>query len=100
MDFLDKLTQIESRYEELNAQLSDARVLADPSLYKKTARAHAEVREVVERYREWKTLQKSLEETNKLLEESASDPAMKALASEELQELEKRREKMEAELKL
>jgi peptide chain release factor 1 len=100
MHFLEKLTEIESKYEELNAQLSDPRVLADPSLYAKAAKAQAELREIVEKYRQWKDLEKSIRETKKLLEESSSDPAMKALVHEELDHLEKRRERTEGELKI
>jgi peptide chain release factor 1 len=100
MQFLDKLAEIESRYEELNTRLSNPRVLADPSRYQKAAKAHAELREIVEKYRRWKDLQKSLLDTKKLLEESASDPAMRALAHEELGRLEKQQEPMEGELKI
>ena len=100
MHFLEKLTEIENKYEGLNAQLSDPRVLADPSLYQKAAKAQAELREIVEKYRQWKDLERSIQETKKLLEESSSDPAMKALAHEELEHLEKRRERMEGELKI
>ncbi len=100
MHFSEKLEEIESRYEQLNAQLSDTRVLGDPALYQKTAKAQAELRDVVEKYREWKSLQKALEETKALLAESASDAAMKALAHEELSHLEARREGMEAALKV
>ncbi len=100
MHFLDKLTEIETKYEELNARLSDARVLADPIVYQKTAKAQAELRDLVEKYREWKDIQKALQETKKLLDESSSDPAMKALAQEEIEQLEKRQAEEEKELKI
>jgi peptide chain release factor 1 len=100
MQYLDKLAETEARYEELNAQLGDAEVLSDPTRYQKVARAQAELGEVVEKYRQWKTIQKSLGETKTLLEESSSDSEMKSLAHEELTELEKRREEVEEELKV
>jgi len=100
MHFLDKLTEIETKYEELNARLSDARVLADPVVYQKTAKAQAELRDLVEKYREWKDIQKALQETKKLLDESSSDPALKALAQEEIEQLEKRQAEEEKELKV
>ncbi len=99
MHFLEKIAEIEKKYEELNSQLGDPEVLADPALYQKTAKSHAELREIVEKYRQWKETSQSLHETRSLLEESASDPAMKALAQEELESLEKRREDTELELK-
>jgi peptide chain release factor 1 len=100
MHFVDKLTELENEYEELNRQLGEGRVLADPSVYQKVAKAQAELREVVEKYRQWKDLQQPLMETKKLVEESGSDPAMKALAQEELTDLERRQELMESELKV
>jgi len=100
MHFVDKLAEIERKYEELTAQLGDPAVLADQSLYQKTAKAHSELREVVEKYREWKGIHKGLEETKALLEEASTDLEMKALAHEELSDLEKRRADVEEELKI
>ena len=99
MHFLDKLAEIERKYEELTTQLGDPVVLADQSLYQKTAKAHSELREVVEKYRELKGIRKGLEETKSLLEEASADLEMKALAHEELTDLDKRRAEVEEELK-
>ncbi len=52
----------------------------------------------MEKYREWKSIRKSLEETKALLEEASTDAEMKALAHEELADLEKRQAKVEEEL--
>ena len=100
MHFLDKLAEIERKYEELTAQLGDPDVLADQSLYQKTAKAHSELSEVVEKYREWKSIRKGLEETKALVEEASTDPEMKALAHEELSDLEKRQAEVEEELRI
>src|SRR5579875_1120856 len=100
MHFLTRLEEIEKRYEDLTAALSDPQVLADPSVYQKTAKAHAELQEIVERYREWKGIQKALVETKSLLEESSSDSEMRALAQQELAELERRQEEVESKLKV
>jgi peptide chain release factor 1 len=75
-------------------------VLADKALYQKTAKAHSELTEVVEKYREWKSLRKALEETKTLLGEASTDAEMKALAHEELADLEGRQTKVEEELKI
>ena len=98
MHFLEKLIEIEKKYEELTAQLGDSRILADQALYQKAAKSHAELREVVEKFREWKDLEKSLTETRTLLDDSSTDPEFKALAAEELASLEGRSEKIEQEL--
>jgi peptide chain release factor 1 len=100
MQFLEKLAEIEKKYEELTAQLGDAEVLADPSRYQKAAKALAELSEIVEKYRQWKEIRKALADTKALVEESSSDPALRALAQEELAQLENRQEATEAELKV
>ncbi|MGB7589752.1 MAG: peptide chain release factor 1 [Terriglobia bacterium] len=98
MHFSEKLAEIEAKYDALTAQLGDPAVLADQALYQKTAKAHSELSEIVEKYREWKSIRKSLEETKALLEEASTDAEMKALAHEELADLEKRQAKVEEEL--
>ena len=100
MQFLEQLSEVEKKYDELTTQLSDPRGFADAALYQKAAKAHAELREVAEKYHEWSTLHKNLEDTKALLAESASDPEMKAMAEEERDGLESQLERVEAELKL
>jgi peptide chain release factor 1 len=100
MHYLDKLQEIEARYEVLTQQLGKAEVLADPNLYQKTAKARADLTEIVEKFQAWKTINKSVKETKALVDESSADPEMKALAHEELLELEKSQEKVEQELRL
>ncbi len=100
MHFIGKLEEIERRYDELTAKLSNPRVLGDPAHYQKTAKMHAELELIVEKFRAWKEVQKGLVSAKSLLSESSSDPEMKALAQEELAELEKRQEAIENELKV
>ena len=49
LTLFEKLDQIESRYQELTAQLSSPEVLSDSSRYQKLARTHADLSEVVEK---------------------------------------------------
>lgn len=99
MTFIDKLADIEKKYDHLTEQLGDAAVLADPAAYQKTAKAQSDLSEVVEKYREWKEIEKSLADTRIMLGESSSDPALKQMAEEEITELEKRRVRVEDEIK-
>jgi peptide chain release factor 1 len=100
MHFVGKLEQIEKRYDELTLALSDPKVFADPAGYQRSARMHAELRVIVEKFREWKEIQMGIVSAKSLLEESPSEPEMKALAQEELAELVKRQEAAETQLKL
>ncbi len=99
MRFMERLAEIEAQYDELTAQLSRPEVLADAALYRKTAKAHAGLSEIVEKFRRWKELNKSLADTQTLLEASSSDHEMKALAHEEISDLAKRVEQVESELR-
>ncbi|MFQ5695833.1 MAG: peptide chain release factor 1 [Terriglobia bacterium] len=92
----EKLDQVEARYQELTRELARPEVLADGARYQKLAKAHAELRLVVEKYREWKELVKSVEGARALLE----DAEMKQLAHDELAQLEPRKQAVEQELKI
>jgi len=94
-----KLDQIEGKYDELTLQLSSAEVLADSSRYQKLAKTHAELAEVVAKYREWKEIEENLAGAKQLLVE-ADDPEMKQMAHDEARTLEERIQKVEAELKI
>jgi len=96
LTLFEKLDQVEARYEALTHELAQPDVLADSSRYQKLAKSHAELGEVVEKYREWKQLDRAARDTKALLD----DPEMKAMAQEELKGLEARREACEQELKL
>jgi protein subunit release factor A len=80
MLFLDKLAEIERKYEELTAQLSSSEVLADPSRYQKTAKALSDISEVVEKFRQWKAIDKSISGARELLADASTDEKCRALA--------------------
>ena len=94
----DKLDQIESRYDELTRELSSPEVTSDSARLQKIAKTHAELGEIVEKYREWKEIERGLADAKQLLVES-SDAEMKQLAHEEERQLTARRETVEEELK-
>ena len=50
----DKLEEVEKRYEELSAKLILPEVISDGKLYSKCAKEHAEIAEIVEKFREYK----------------------------------------------
>jgi peptide chain release factor 1 len=95
----ERLNQIESRYEELTQALASPAVIADSAKYQKTAKAHSEVAEIVEKYREYKDLQKGIEESRAMAAEE-SDVELRAYAQEELTRLQERLTATEAALKL
>ena len=98
MLLLDKLKEIEARYGELTQQLAKPETLGDTQQYHKIAKAHRELNAVVEKYREWKEVQKALEGAKGMLQEE--DAELRAMAQEELAGLEPKLTQIEGELKL
>jgi peptide chain release factor 1 len=96
---IEKLRTVEARYDELTQQLADPEVVSDSKRYQKTAKAHAELGELVEKFREYKDLERGIAETKAILREE-SDVELKTMAEEELAGLEDRLAKCEHELKL
>jgi peptide chain release factor 1 len=94
----DKLVTVESRYNELMTRLGTAEIQSDPAEYKKAAKTLSELEPLVEKYREYKQVQKDLEGAEELVKESDAD--MRELAEEELKALQTRREALLQELKV
>lgn len=95
----ERLNQIESKYDELTKALASPEIISDSSKYQKTAKAHSELSEIVEKYREYKDLQKGIEESKTMVEDE-SDADLRAYAQEELTRLEERMASTENELKV
>ena len=96
---IDKLTALETRFEELNRLLADPAVFANPATYQKHAKSHRELSEIVEKFREYKEILSSVEETRAMLT-AETDPEMCKLAEEELGSLQARAEACEKELQI
>jgi peptide chain release factor 1 len=95
-----KLQEAEARYKDLTNQLADSEVIADNKRYQKAAKAHSDLGEIVNRYQDYQTLEKNIEETRAMLRESGLDAEMKTMAEEELANLEKSLETCVGDLKL
>jgi len=94
-----KLDEIQSRYEEMTRELSSPEVHDDAARFQKLAKQHSELAEIVNKYREWREIEKGIDDA-KNLQAEADDPEMRELAHEELRSLEARRESVEREVKL
>ncbi len=92
----DKLENVEKRYEELNQKISDPEVIANQSEWQKLMKEHADIQEIVEKYREYKNVSKNIEELKEMLD----DKEMHDLVQVELDENRERLPKIEEELKL
>ena len=95
----ERLDQIEIRYEELTRLLLSPEITNDSANYQKTAKAHSEVSEIVEKYREYKDLKRGIADSKAMLADE-TDSEMRAYAEEELAKLEARVGGGEEDLKL
>jgi len=73
--------------------------VSDSKRYQKTAKTHAELDELVEKFREYKDLERGIADTKAMVREE-SDVELKTMAEEELAGLEDRLARCEHELKL
>jgi len=95
----DHLENVETKYNELTQALASPEIVSDSARYQKTAKAHSEISEIVERYREYKDLKRGIAESKTMVAEE-SDAEMRAMAQEELTSLEARLKAVEEDLKL
>src|SRR6478672_1181178 len=96
---LDKLAQIETRYEGLTNELSSQELLSNPSAYAKAAKQHRSLGEIVEKYRSYKSLSEQLNGARELAAGS-DDADMRELAQIEIESLTAQLEQTEDDLKV
>jgi peptide chain release factor 1 len=94
----DKLSVVEAQYEDLSARLGTVEVQSDPSEYRKSAKALSELEPLVQKYREFKTVERNIADAQELIR--GGDADMRELAQEELGALEQQRESLLSELKV
>ena len=93
----DKLRQIEERWSELNRQLSDPTVIAQPALYARTAKAASELSETVQKFAEYKSVLARITEVRPLTEDP--DREMREMAQLDVDELTARQARIEEDLR-
>jgi len=95
---IDRLEQMEHRYNELQAQFALPEVLNDHERYQKVAKQIREIETTVEKYRELKQVRQGLDDARAMLDET--DAGIRAMAEEEVVALEPRLAAIEEELKV
>jgi peptide chain release factor 1 len=92
---IDRLEQMEQRYDELSTQMGLPEVITDHEKYQKAGRALRELQEPVAKFRELRQVRQSLAEARAML----ADPDMKDMAEEEIASLAPREPILEEEIK-
>ena len=78
--------------------LSDPKVVADRDAYQKYIREHAEISSIVAAFREFKRVDRELDDSLDLMHDE--DPDMKKMAGEEVDRLEREKERLQEELRI
>ena len=94
---LDRLAEIERRYEELERLVADPTVIANRREFAKLARERSQLEETVARWRERQRVAREIEEHRELVREK--DAELRELARGELPALEARLAELDATLK-
>jgi peptide chain release factor 1 len=94
---LDKLQEVERRYQELEGLLIDPAVFGNRKEFAKLAKERSSLEQVVAKYREWKRLAAEIDGHKQLLEET--DAELRELAKAELPAMRERLQGLEEELK-
>jgi peptide chain release factor 1 len=95
---LDRLEQMEQRYNDLQAQFGLPEVINDHEKYQKIAKSIREIEDTVVKYRELRAAQQGLAEAKAMLAEQ--DPDLREMAAEEIAGLEPRAAELEENLRI
>lgn len=95
----ENLEVFEEKYIQLENDMMDPEVLADSNNFQKIAKEHADLQEIVKKYREYKNATEELESTRALYEEKL-EPEMREMVNEEIRNLEKEIAVLDEEIKV
>jgi peptide chain release factor 1 len=99
MDLFAQFESLEEKRLELEAKLSDPRVIAQQSEFQRVARSHSQVSRLHEKYCQYKRVLKELEDNRELLQQE-EDQEMQDMARAEIEELSGQAAGLEQELRI
>lgn len=95
---IDKLEQVERRFERLTADLANPDVIGDSAKLQKVMKERSSIEKLVEAFRAYRAVLKDLQEAEEFLE--GPDKDMRDYAREVLPDLKQKREVLEADLRV
>ncbi len=98
MDLLGKLKKINSRYEDINAKLSDSEIISDRKKMISLSKERSDLEEIITVYQEYDSVLKNIT-GNKEIISSENDKELIEFAQTELTELNEQKEKLEEKIK-
>ncbi|MCL2048647.1 MAG: peptide chain release factor 1 [Defluviitaleaceae bacterium] len=95
----DKLDELETKFTELSAAISEPDVIADNSRWRELMKEHSDLTPIIDSYKEYKRLRDQVDDAKVLLNEE-SDEDLRQLAKEEIKDGTERLEAISGELKI
>jgi peptide chain release factor 1 len=96
---LDKIAQIENRFEEVKQKIIDPEIMQDQKRYREINIEYKNLERIVQKGQEYRELLSNIQNAREMTRKE-KDPEMKEMAREELENLEPELPKLEEELKL
>ncbi|WP_048601515.1 peptide chain release factor 1 [Rubeoparvulum massiliense] len=96
---LERLEQVEQRFEELNQLLCDPNIVSDPQKLRTYSKEQSDLDETVQVYRQYKDVAQQLQDAKSLLGEKL-DAEMREMVKMEIDELSEQAEKLQEKLKI
>jgi peptide chain release factor 1 len=96
---IKKLDEIDSKYSQLEAQLSDQAIASDHNKLVPISKEMGKLKSVVTNYREYKKLVSEIEQSQTIINDPASDEEFKQLATDDLKSLEEKRQTLFEQIK-
>jgi peptide chain release factor 1 len=97
-NLITKLTELGARYDELQEQLSDPVVACNPSKSITLSKEQGKLRLLVTKFREYKKAAEEAEHAEQLINSATTEPELKEMAKEELQQLDAKKKTLLEEL--
>lgn len=96
MSIIEKFTDIVYKFEDVERRISDPEIIADQKKYQELIRQHADLKEIVDVFKQYEKLFQEKQEAEELLKDSE----MKDIAQQEIAELNPRLDSLEKELEI
>ena len=97
---LEKLAEINERFENLTHELGQSDVTQDQERYRKLSQEHSGLQEIVECYHRYLEIQQELDDNRELADADNEDQEIREMASQEILELGRQLEELEKQIQL
>jgi len=97
---LEKLAEINERFENLTYELGQPDVTQDQERYRKLSQEHSGLQEIVECYHRYLEIQQELDDNRELADAANEDQEIREMASQEIPELGRQLEELEKQIQL